>query len=287
MNQYEHLMSNATNKKDITILKEIEQLLSITLPSLPIVIMGKIGYKITNNRITELSLQGIDSQSVIDKIFSLENLEKLILNDSKISFIPDSIKNLKNLKVLFLKGNSLEFVPQNILDLPNLRSLDFSNNKLTSLRIKEDQFTLLKVLELDNNMLEEIIFEDNSCFLLEELYVNRNKLAGLNIDHLINLKYLCAQNNHLQAFPKVNNFEQLTILELDYNNMNDFSIDVNTLPNLENLSISYNKITKINFSNKKLQKLPHFFYDGNPIDKKSIKKLHNFAKTNSSSFFYS
>ena len=290
---YDMIEADLKTPDDITILNEIEQLLSISLPRVSRIIVGRIGYKITHNRITQLSLYGIDSEIVLDKIFSLEKLEKLILNESNLSFLPDTIGNLKNLQVLLLKGNSLVNIPQSLLNLPNLRILDLSNNNLKTWNLREGELPLLKVLEINHNKLELVNFGENASFLLEELYVNHNNVITLNVDHLINLRNLSAQYNNLEAFPKVNNFKKLSVLELDYNHIKEFSINVDSLPNLENLSINYNKIENIDFSNKKFQKLPHFYYSGNPIDKKCMKQLQHFvkakakARARTSSIFFS
>ena len=279
MNDSEEIRKNNTFNEDLLILHDIEKQLTVLIPEVTIIRSRKLGFKFTKNHITELSLISVNSQDVLDKIFRLRYLEKLVLVETELTYIPDSIGNLTQLSDLSLKENSLEFVPDKLLELPNLKYLNLSNNKLKSFMTIEGQLSVLRTLELENNHLIKVKFEENSGFLIENLFLSNNEITDLTIDHLVNLEFLSAQFNHLSRIPEIKELKKLNTLELDFNIITDFRIDLDKLPFLVNFSISYNKISKINFSNAKLIRIPYFFFDGNKLDKDSKRQLHQYSKT--------
>lgn len=275
-----------TTNADVRIINEIEKKLSISIPQLNVIRTGVIGYKLKNNRITALAINSINCQTVLEKIFTLENLELLILNDTEISSIPDSIGNLKKLSDLSLKQNVIEVVTEHLLNLPKLKYLNLSNNKLVKFRVNEGQLALIKSIELENNHLKIVEFEENSCFLLEGLFLNNNNISEININNLSNLKFFSIQYNNLTKIPDVENLTKLIGLEVDFNGITEFNNQIKSLKNLETLSISYNKIRRIDFTNGRFNKIPHFFFNGNPFDKASKKKLRQLVKVKSNSIFF-
>ncbi len=269
---------------DVKVIREIENILSISIPEVNFMRNRKNGYKLQHNHITELSIHSVNCQKILENIFSLDHLEKLILNDTELKFIPESIKNLQNLIELSLKNNSLEFIPDELLDLPNLRTLNLTKNKIQSFITKEGQLSLLKSLEIEKNVLKTVEFAENSAFILESLLLNKNNIEKLDISKLVNLKQLSAQFNHLTEIPDTTNLPKLHTMELDFNEIREFTINENNINKIINLSISYNKISTIDFAITK--KIDYFIYDGNPLDKKSIAQLKHISNSKSSNLFY-
>lgn len=264
--------------EDIMFLHEIEKQLAINIPEVSAIYGGKNGFKITNNYITELSIISANCQNTLGLIFRLHKLEKLVLNETELTSIPSDIYNLTKLSELSLKQNLLEYIPDEIYELPELRSLNLNNNKLTFFITKEGQLPLLRTLELENNDLRKVFFEENSGFLLQNLFLNNNKITELQIEHLINLMFVSAQFNLLTAIPNIKGLTKLNTLELDFNQITKLTICEDNLPFLTNFSVSYNKITSIDFSNCKLKHVSYFFFDGNPLDKTSQHLLKQYAK---------
>ena len=275
MNTFEE---NSGKIDDVTIIHEIEQQLEISIPEVMGLRNGKTGFKTFHGHIIELSIVSINTQKVLEKIFTLNYLEKLILNETEISEIPENINNLTKLNYLSLKQNSLNSLPENLLNLPSLSYLNLSNNKFQTFVTKEGHLSLLKTLEFENNSITKIIFAENSGYLLENLLLNNNKIEELNVEYLINLRYLSVQYNHLAVLPTVKNLSKLTTLELDFNQITELTIDLENVLNLVIFSISYNKIKDIDFSDIYLKNISYFLFDGNPLDKKSQKRLKNYVK---------
>jgi len=278
-------MINGTTNNELTILNEIEKILSISIPETSYIGNGKTGYRLSHNHIIELSINSVNCQEALEKIFTLTHLEKLALNETELTFIPDSISNLINLSELSLKNNLIKSIPDALLDLPQLKTLNLNKNRINTLKTTEGQLALLKTLEIENNLLETVVFAENSAYILEGLFLSNNNITVLNISYLINLKYVSVQYNNLTEIPVITNLTKLNTIELDFNAIEEFNVIESDLNKIVNFSISYNKISTIDFTVAK--KIDYFIYDGNPLDKKSTKKLSQIAKSKPSNFFYS
>ena len=281
MNDVLETDKKGTVNREISIINEIEQFLAISIPQVKTVRTGIIGYKFSNNHVTGLVLNSLNCEGILERIFALENLETLILNDTEINEIPDSIKNMKKLSELSFRQNFIQIIPKNLFELTNLRFLNLSNNRLRDFHVNEGQLPLIRIIALENNLIDCVTIEENSCLILEALYLNNNNLTKLNIENLINLRYLALQYNKLIELPDLKKLNKLISLELDFNGLTDIANIVDILTNLETFSISYNRIEKIDFTNPSYRKIPHFFFNDNPLDKTSKKQLSHFTKTKS------
>jgi len=65
-----------------------------------------------------------------DAIFTLKNLEVLIIDDQKITTIPDDINKLENLKTLKIVYNDITEIPSAIGDLKNLETIELNSNRI-------------------------------------------------------------------------------------------------------------------------------------------------------------
>jgi len=83
------------------------------------------------------------------------NLEKLVIQNTKMVTLPESIGNLKRLKSLCLNNNRLVTLPESIGNLKRLNFLYLNNNQLTEL---PNTIGKLKIYELylNNNQLTEL-----------------------------------------------------------------------------------------------------------------------------------
>jgi hypothetical protein len=79
------------------------------------------------------------------------SVEKLELQNNKISKIDDNILKLVNLKELDLSYNQIELVPKKIADLKKLECFYLSNNKLKNITTCVCKLENLKFLSLKNN----------------------------------------------------------------------------------------------------------------------------------------
>jgi Leucine-rich repeat (LRR) protein len=70
-------------------------------------------------------------------ITSHVNLNRVLLRNTTLSFIPATIDRLQQVISLDLSYNKLLELPRNMLDLANLQHLDIQSNQVSSARIQE------------------------------------------------------------------------------------------------------------------------------------------------------
>lgn len=268
--------NTTSDSNDIKIMELIEDKLSITIPELELIQHNKLGYKLKNGFVTELSIFSIRCDKVFDIICSLSKLEKLLLNKTNITTISFSIHKLRNLIYLDLKNNSINYIPKELLQLPCLKYLDLSFNNLKTFKTFKNDLPSLEIIILDHNDLEEVNFSANSCNNLLECHLNNNKLFHVDVDNLKSLRYLALQNNKLCCLPKIGFLSNLETLEMHYNDLTEVTTDFTNLRSLGHMSLSYNKIFNIKFDTLNQKSIKYLFLNGNPLNKQSIHDYKSF-----------
>ena len=175
-------------------------------------------YQITIAELT-LIIDG-NIHTIPEDFFSGLEIEKLWLNDNKLTSLPTSIGSLINLKELCLSRNQLTSLPIEIKNLTSLKKLDLGFNKLTSLPAEIEQLTSLQKLYLNNNKLTSLPTEIGNLTNLQLLNLNLNRLTSLpeSIGQLTNLKWLSLSRNQLTSLPiEIENLTSLKKLYLDLN----------------------------------------------------------------------
>ncbi len=89
----------------------------------------------------------------IDKIGTLEKLQ---VQDQKLTNLPDEIGNLSNLSVLKLGGNNITHLNPTMANLKNLEALYLYRNRLKNVPETIGQLDSLKLLDLRYNRLTEL-----------------------------------------------------------------------------------------------------------------------------------
>jgi Leucine-rich repeat (LRR) protein len=98
----------------------------------------------------------IDNAIIPRKKKKLLAIDKLLLDNMAIQYVPKSIGNLTKLTVLVLSNNELTKLPKSIGNLVNLEKLILYNNKLTKLPKSIGNLINLKKLILCNNNLTKV-----------------------------------------------------------------------------------------------------------------------------------
>lgn len=218
------------------------------LPAIPQGIIDDAALSHANfNIVLDISNRGI---SKLDGLEYCTNLTGLDASDNKISSLSytsgATVKNvlggLDNATTVDLSNNSITSlvygsgasVKSVLEDLTNCTYLDLSKNKISTLYYGTPKVSVfnglsaLTVLNLNNNSISTPL--DVSCIgvatALEELYLSNNKIAGV--------------------FPNLNSLTALKRVQLDGNDITDFSsLDATLLTALEFIEIKNNKIAPI------------------------------------------
>lgn len=185
------------------------------------------------------------SQELIDRIVKVfPELEELDLSVNHFDEIPKSVFKLSSLKHLMLKATHLKQVPPSISKLENLEYLDISFNQITN--IPKGIFNSnkkLKVLDISSNRISVIgynkfpnlVILNAALNYITDLVIEAKELMELNLNHCI-----------MEKLESMSKFTKLVSLNLSSQRMSDCTIDINSLPclqNLQYLNIAGNRIS--------------------------------------------
>jgi hypothetical protein len=104
----------------------------------------------------KLDLGGLQLSTLPAKVFELNNLQWLYLDNNCFATLPAELAQLTHLKVLSLANNQLTTLPPEFAQLQNLEMLYLANNQLKTLPPEITDLKNLKVLSLTNNQLTEL-----------------------------------------------------------------------------------------------------------------------------------
>lgn len=138
----------------------------------------------------------------------------------------------KNLYYLDFSLGKIKEIPKSWCKIvsPKLSKINFYSNEIETIPVNFN-----KIFKKYPNILS-VNFESN--FLKD---FNRHFLPK-------NLEHLRLSSNKISRFRIINKLDKLKILTLDYNNIK--RINMNNIPEIENLYIESNKIKKIKFTKK-------------------------------------
>ena len=227
--KYLNLAGNALQVvPDLSAMSELEEL-NLSLNKLP-----GFPQSITQlKKLRSLDLSLNDMASIPSGISNLTAVETLHLDgnffnhpDKKIKTLPNEICQLQNLKVLTLKDNVIEQLPDCIGSLSKLEKLDLRDNLLTVFPPSFTQLKNLKSLDLKANDITQ----------LPDDFTNLGSLKDLNLS--MNLKMSFDTEK-----PKFVKMQQLTVLDLGYNNIPKDQIVAlrNAMPNCKVINYDYKK----------------------------------------------
>lgn len=198
-------------------------------------------YNVSGLNEKSVSLYAKDLTSIPKFVFSMPNLQSLILTDNDLTKIPDDIGNLTKLVSLYIYFNKLSTLPAAIGKLAKLEYLYIGNNKLTTLPDAIGNLKKLESMVLDANLLTSLPESIGNLKKLETMALDDNRLTTLpeSIGKLVNLEVLYLDNNRLTTLPE----------------------SIGDLKNLQELSLTGNPIMSIPSSMKNLPSTVKITYD--------------------------
>ena len=215
---------------------DISKLRSLTNLNLSENNLNALTISIPNSTLINLNLFQNKFEN-IDFIFSLTNLQKLIISKNPVK----SIRYKNNHETLsYLEANNCELERLSIKNFTYLLFLSATSNSLTKFEVTENRF--LQILKLSSNNIEEIKID---ALNLEQILLDYNRLSETPIlTRLDRLKVFDLQGNLIQS---VNGFASKSrfIFNLSYNAIRSIKPEVflNT-PNISELYLNGNKLTQ-------------------------------------------
>lgn len=229
---------------------------------------------LSSNQINNLTNFQFASSPIKNCVFSMSYL---ILTNNQLNFLPFSFfSNFVNLKVLRLNKNSISFIENFVFsNLKQLDMLDLSENKIQSIQPELfDNLQNLRTLNLEKNSMKilppELLANLKKLELLNlsSNFLSSNWINFMTFKNLFNLRLLDLSYNKLTSLEN-SIFSDLTSLEmLDLKNNLIENIAMDTFANLSSLTslvLSHNFIKNVNFSLNSLTNLNVLSLDFNEI----------------------
>jgi len=127
--------------------------------------------------------------SLQDALLQPDSVIKLSLKGKKLKEIPPEVFTLNNLQVLILSKNQVKEIPADIAKLKSLQELDLSNNDLTNLPPQIGELLHLSILKLNKNEITSLPPETGNLINLEILEMWDNELDTVP-EEMKNLRHL-------------------------------------------------------------------------------------------------
>lgn len=229
---------------------------------------------ISTNQIYNLTNFQFSSTPIKNCVFSMSYL---ILTSNQLNFLPFSFfSNFVNLKVLRLNRNSISFIENFVFsNLKQLDMLDLSENKIQSIQPELfDNLQNLRTLNLEKNSMKilppELLANLKKLELLNlsSNFLSSNWINFMTFKNLFNLRLLDLSYNKLTSLENSIYTDLVALEVLDLKNNLIESIAMDTFANLTSLTslvLSHNFIKNVNFSLNSLANLNVLSLDFNEI----------------------
>nr|WP_250564806.1 leucine-rich repeat domain-containing protein [Adonisia turfae] len=122
--------------------------------------------------------------SIPKRLYKLNNLIQVVLDDNQLTSIPRELGQLNNLTDLYLFGNQLTSIPKELGQLNSLTELHLDENQLTSIPKELSQLNNLTLLSLSENQLTSIPKELDQLTNLTKLFLHENEQLGISAEIL-------------------------------------------------------------------------------------------------------
>lgn len=166
------------------------------------------------------------------------NLVDLNLSRNRLNYLNShGLMHLENLKHLDLSFN--KFVDFNVEALQSYHLSDtleyiyLNDNKINSINFTKITLNNIKTINLADNQLTSVVLSYKS---LNQLILEYNLLSSIEIYNADGLETLNCLHNNLTNIDFLEDFKELTHLDLSYNSITNFA-PVNKLKNLKELSL--------------------------------------------------
>ena len=200
-----------------------------------------------------LAIRRWKSDSKIERIYKMDSLEYLVLEEGKLHDIPDEISKLKLLKVLILSDCAIKNISEKLYSLTSLRFLILNRNPISEITDSIKQLINLESLYLGKTLIPEVPAGIKELNKLEYLALWKTNITELPdwICNLANLKGLYLGNTRRLTFlpEKIGDLEKLEKLYLNNSGLIELPDSFGNLKHLKELLLAdtdIHKIPKIN-----------------------------------------
>ena len=194
--------------------------------------------------LTEIHVRNYHLPKIPVHLLTSQSIHELHLNSVGLECVPESISALPLLTALSLTSNNLTSVSSTLRTLKRLTYLSVENNlRLRSLNPISGHSSLTNLI-VRNCAIERLPYDLPQ---LANLYLSSNNLTDLDsIETLGSGNYRAKSfhfdRNHIQSVTKkISSVKNLTVVNLDYNQLVELPTEVLDIPSLFSLHIEYNR----------------------------------------------
>lgn len=141
---------------------------------------------LSNNYLTDLP----------EKLFRMcQWIERLSVNNNKITTMPDSIGILRNLKVLNVSNNQLTAIPESIIKVPNLEIIRVENNPLENPPLETAMQGVEAIGKWFTRKAQFGSFENNKLTVEEDVSTAVERVTALPLENVADEVHPLISNN--------------------------------------------------------------------------------------------
>ena len=231
------------------------------------------------NNVIELSIASPNLTVIKESDFKgFFKLKQLNISGGRAAIDEHAFDDIKdNVEMINLSDNQLQTIPENVFtNLTRLKYLEFNYNKLTRLngslfrnlpKLNIVKFEYNKISDIDDNVFQNVP-------KLETIYFFNNQLTKIPFKALQNVPSVKYLNMGFNKITSVGDrgiqyqWNDLTDIELDSNQISDMTVFPKYAPNLEFLNLGFNQFSTISASVwTNLDSLKHLNLNGNKMKK--------------------
>lgn len=232
--------------------------------------------KIQKSKIQNIFYIGNKLEEIPEEIYHYKNVEKIFIISKNLSKISDKIGKLPKLKELTFGSYTLNEINSSIKNLINLKELSIFNDK--SVRsILHDQNG--RPIKTPQDEVRNLLFEEGEFLNLEKLEITiRNKIYKYDSIKEHNYDLMHEVNNCIDFLPEeIGLLKNLTILNINYQNITTLPTSIGNLNKLEKLFMNGNPLCFLPESFSKLKNLKELILTDHNLNEipQSISNLSN------------
>jgi hypothetical protein len=198
-------------------------------------------------RITKLSLCGLDVKKLPLAIAALSALKVLDVSHTTVEELPEWVGELGALEVLNIYGTKISVLPESLGNCTALKELHLGHNKIASLPASLGKLVNLEWLCLNHTAVSELPECIGNCRALQEINLHGSRIEHLpaSFGQLTELKYMYTYFMPLQELPAdIGNLTKLISLCIAQTPISELPESIVKLTALKSFNFKYSKIKK-------------------------------------------
>lgn len=202
-------------------------------------------------------------------VTSATHIERLMLQENELTYLPEFITKLSNLTKLVLDRNKFTEIPAVVTNITTLKLLDMNSLELTEVPDSIGSLTALVELGFEQNKLVKLSEELSKLTQLRTFSIIYNTVPEFpnGLTALTNLELLCLHSNRFTEFPgpihALTNLTKLTISDNFFKK--ELPSEISKLTKLIELHLDNTGLLSIPYEMTEMTQLTTLYINANPL----------------------